>query len=504
MNSNSFFGIDFYPTPTDVVEHMLMNADVAGKIILEPSAGSGNIVDVLNARLAKEVIACEIDSKLRKVLSGKCNVIACDFLSLTSEDVSHIDMIVMNPPFSRAEEHILHAYDIAPDGCHIISLCNHDMINRHRSFSTKRVQIMELISKYGFSDDFGECFDRAERRTDCRIGCINIFKPKQGDSEFDDFFFDESDDYERSDVQGIMPYNAIRDIVNRYVGAVRRFDSVMEASREINALTNAFERTPIKFGAFWVGEKRSTEIDRDIFRKELQKAAWRQVFSQLDMDRYVTKSVREQINRFVERQVNIPFTMNNIFRTLEMIVATHGNRMEQTLVDAFDTICSFSADNSTAGEKWKTNSNYMINRRFIVPYMTESECWGRSNNYVELRSWGKNSEQINDVIRALCYITGTPYERTVHLEQFVRDNSLGWGKWHDMKRNVAIKNAYGQVVSSEQLTGFFRIRGYKKGTMHFEFIDEEVWAKFNQAVANIRGWHLPQNVRTKNKTKKSA
>lgn len=57
----------------------------------------------------------------------------------------------------------------------------------------------------------------------------------------------------------------------------------------------------------------------------------------------------------------------------------------------------------------------------------------------------------------------------------------------------------GEIVSEEVITGFFRIRGYKKGTMHFEFIDEEVWAKFNQAVANIKGWQLPQNVRAKKK-----
>jgi hypothetical protein len=52
---------------------------------------------------------------------------------------------------------------------------------------------------------------------------------------------------------------------------------------------------------------------------------------------------------------------------------------------------------------------------------------------------------------------------------------------------------------TREYKGFFRIRGYKKGTMHFEFLDEEVWAKFNQAVADIRGWHLPQNVKPKRK-----
>lgn len=497
MNSNSIFGIDFYPTPAEVVERMLMDADVAGKYILEPSAGSGNIVDVLNRLAPKEVYACEIDPKLRKVLSGKCNVIGDDFLQLTSEDVSHIDIIVMNPPFSRCEEHILHAYDIAPEGCHIISLCNYEMLHKY-FHSTNRKRIQELINKYGYDEDFGSCFKQAERYTDCRIGCINLFKPRTGANEFDGFFFDESDDYENSDTAGILPYNAIRDIVNRYVAAVRRFDAVMEASKEINELTAMFEHTPIKFGAFWVGERRSAEITRDVFRKELQKAAWRQVFSQLDMDRYVTKSVREQINRFVERQVNRPFTMRNIFRMLEMIVATHGNRMEQTLVEAFDLICSYSADNTSVGEKWKTNSNYMINRRFIVPGLAEGYSWGGSNDYVTLGYYTR-VEEFEDIIRALCYITGTPYERTVHLKDFVNENSIAWGKWVNMTRIVVKRDGNGEIIDKDVITGFFRIRAYKKGTIHFEFIDEEVWAKFNIAVAKIKGWQLPQNVRDKKK-----
>ena len=38
-----------------------------------------------------------------------------DFLTVKSEQISHIDFIVMNPPFSNADKHILHAYEIAPE-----------------------------------------------------------------------------------------------------------------------------------------------------------------------------------------------------------------------------------------------------------------------------------------------------------------------------------------------------------------------------------------------------
>ena len=44
------FGKDFYPTPDNVIERMLANVDMYDKVILEPSAGKGNIVDFLQTR----------------------------------------------------------------------------------------------------------------------------------------------------------------------------------------------------------------------------------------------------------------------------------------------------------------------------------------------------------------------------------------------------------------------------------------------------------------------
>jgi 16S rRNA A1518/A1519 N6-dimethyltransferase RsmA/KsgA/DIM1 with predicted DNA glycosylase/AP lyase activity len=89
------FGIDFFPSPQPVIERMLAAVPVTGKTILEPSAGSGSIVDYLNEAGAKQVLACEIDNRLRKILSGKCNIIGVDFLEITALDVSHIDLIIM-------------------------------------------------------------------------------------------------------------------------------------------------------------------------------------------------------------------------------------------------------------------------------------------------------------------------------------------------------------------------------------------------------------------------
>lgn len=464
------FGSDFYPTPKEVIELMLTNSSVAEKIILEPSAGKGNIVDYLISAGAKEVIACELNNDLCKILMTKCNIIANDFLTLKSEDVSHIDMIVMNPPFSADEDHILHAYDIAPPGCEIISLCNSSILSGYKT--TKQEKISELIELYGFSDSLGNCFDTAERTTRVYVSMIVLYKPKSRDEEFEGYF-SMQEEVDNPD-SGIIKYNEIQDIVNRYVGSVKLFDEVIHASSRINQMASVFDGFPINFGAYYSNKSNQfTTITRDVYKKTLQKSAWKLVFSKLNMNKYMTKSVREKINNFVEKQVHVPFTMYNIYRMLDIIIGTHAERMDSILVEAFDTICSYSSQNSTAGEKWKTNSDYMINKRFIIPYITTHESWRHDSQYVYISYSIDNS--LDDIIKALCYLTGVNYDNTSRLSYFINQNKILWGKW-----------AY---------WGFFRIRGYKKGTMHFEFIDDDVWMSFNRKVAEIKGWQLPKSTK---------
>ena|SRR5690606_7168303 len=114
------FNKDFFPTPKSVLEQM--NIDCYGKRCLEPSAGKGDIVDFLKADGAASVEACEINKDLQSILSRKCSIINSDFLKVKQEEISHIQLIIMNPPFSADETHILHAFEIAPEGCNRFTL----------------------------------------------------------------------------------------------------------------------------------------------------------------------------------------------------------------------------------------------------------------------------------------------------------------------------------------------------------------------------------------------
>lgn len=466
---------DFYPTPPNVIEDILQNVNFIGATVLEPSAGSGNFVRYLRENGAKEVIACENDPRLRRIVEKECRIIKDDFFCLESHEISHIELIIMNPPFSTQEKHILHAWEIAPAGCQIVSICNTNLVEN--PYSEDRRKINEFVKFNGRSEYLGDVFGNAERRTGVRCSVLYLFKPAEESEDYSEYF-DLSEDYERAYLDGVVRYDFVRDIVNRYVGALKLYDEVLNNAVQMNYLIGDYQPGKLTFSC----SVRDVPTNRETFRKELQKTMWEHIFSKMRMRRFVTKGVLEDINKFVEQQVHVPFTMKNIYKMLELIVGTHGSRMNKVLVEAFEKICSFSHENSTVGEKWKTNSDYMINRKFIVPYITESDFYGTKRSRVHLTYRGM--EMLEDIAKALCYLTGRSYDEMEPLYKKVNSGDLEWGQWYEW--------------------GFFRIRGYKKGTMHFEFLDEDIWIKFNVKVAEIKGWRLPAKQRGKKTSKKTS
>lgn len=510
------FNKDFYPTPDHVIDMMTLGLELDGKIVLEPSAGSGSIIDYVT-KLGAKVLCCELHPELQMIAAKKGQFLKPNFFDVTSEEISHIDFIIMNPPFSNADKHIKHAWDIAPGGCTIVALCNYETIKNR--YSVHRTVFGDIVDKNGTYSNIGDVFSNADRTTDVEVALIKMFKPKTGKSEFDDYFFDMNDEQEQSvSGSGIMKHNEIREIVNRYVGAVKMFDSVMEANNSINSLIEPIAKNlNIRFGAQNTSQKYAPDVTREYFKKELQKSAWNSVFAKMNMQKYVTEGVMEDINKFVEQQQHVPFTMSNIFKMIEIIVGTHAGRMDRVLVDTFDYICSLSADNSEAGEKWKTNSNYKINRRFIVNYIT-NVGWGIC---LEIRH--DADRKVNDIIKALCFITGKNYDDMFTLYDWfcypykIKCNGKilnGYANhtrreddWSLIQRVKELK-ASGHEAEIVKVSGtfgewcdfgFFRVKGYKKGTMHFEFLDENVWMEFNRRVAKIKGWVLPSKTDNKHK-----
>lgn len=466
------FNKDFYPTPSDLAYRMISGYDLHGKVVLEPSAGKGDLVDVLKHEGA-DVLACELNEDLRKIVATKCKVIESDFLKLTSDKVSHIHFIVMNPPFSADEKHILHAWEIAPAGCTIIALCNLKTVEN--KYSRHRQNLSEIIGSYGNYEDVGNSFEGAERSTKVEIAIIRIQKPADDyKTEFNGFFMGE--DAPEAQENALMSYNVVRDLVNRYIESMKLFDKQMDIAEQMQAIGGIFFTDKLGHQITENGRaKTRTELKKDI-----QKCAWNYIFEKMDLQKFATQGLRESINKFVEEQGNVPFTMRNIYQMIGIVIGTTSQRMDKALEEVFDKLTKHYDENRYFVEGWKTNSHYLVNKRFIFSYAAELD-WDKQ--YVKFRHYQRDGETLKDFEKALCYMTGVNYDEIKGILNGLPDKLIP-GQWYP--------------------THFFNIRAYKKGTVHCEFNDEELWAKYNQHIARVKGYPLYEAVKTKDTERRNA
>lgn len=460
------FNKDFYPTPDSVIEQMIAGVNVSGKTVLEPSAGKGNIVDYLKA-LGANVIACESNKDLKRIVQSKCKFLKEDFLQVTREEVSHVDYIVMNPPFSEDEQHILHAWEISPDGCEIYALCNYQTVNN--DYTARRRTLGRIIKDYGNTEYLGKVFEDAERETGVEVSLVRLYKPIS-ESEFEASFFSLDEQQETTQHEGITSYNEIEAAVSSYVAAVKLYDKVAENAVAMNSILKPFNAGNITFTISVEGK----EAAKQDFKKQLQKSCWKWVFNKLNLEKYVTQKLKEQLNAFVEKQVKVPFTVKNIYRMLELVVGTHEGRMNNVLLEVFDRLTLHYRDNRYHVEGWATNSHYMVNKKFILGGVG----MGFSGQPQVNRYSSQSDCLIDDFIKALCYLTGESYEGKRQLSYWLAEpiekQYKDWGTWYDFY--------------------FFEVKFYKKGTMHAKFKDEKVWEMFNRKVAALKGYPLPENV----------
>jgi hypothetical protein len=116
----------YFPTPAAVVARMIDAADIApGHLVLEPSAGSGAILDAIHDACPGAVLECyEKSFTLFEILQAKGYTIAGrDFVD-GAGTAGHYDRILMNPPFEGGQDaaHIRLAFDLLKEGGRLVAI----------------------------------------------------------------------------------------------------------------------------------------------------------------------------------------------------------------------------------------------------------------------------------------------------------------------------------------------------------------------------------------------
>lgn len=466
----------FYPTPRSVIESMVNPDDVRGAVILEPSAGKGDIVDYLNECGARKVLACEIQEDLRAILQTKeCEIIGDDFLSVKPETVSHIDMMVMNPPFNEWDKHLKHAWDIAPSGCRIVSLANHESVSRDFGLGWEERELKAIISDYGLTVNLGSVFKDAERATSVEIELITLYKPVS-DSGFDFsgyFTFTDEEQYVQSS-SGLLPYNEIRNMVEGYVKILQHWDRYEQEARKMDDLINLVKMSEYRgFGkAVIMLENKVVINSKSEFAVRLQKHCWRNVIDKLDISRFVTSGVMSELNKQIEKVGNMPFSMKNIQFFIMAILQQRDNIMNNAIVEAVDRFTRHTKENRFMVEGWKTNSGHLLGKKVIVSGVCEPSCSCSGLLSPTFRSYGEN---VVDLCKALCFLKGVKFEEEKHSVHYLLNHAEVYpNQWHEME--------------------LFRAKFFKKGTCHLVFKDEKDWELINRAYAKAKGATLPEKI----------
>lgn len=153
---------------------------------------------------------------------------------------------------------------------------------------------------------------------------------------------------------------------------------------------------------------------------------------------------------------------------LEIIYATRVQNFNNSLVETIDNITKHTHENRYAVEGWKTNAGHLLNRKFIIDCAVEYDSY-----YSGLRANHYQADRLNDLIKVICHLTGTAYENYYQFHLFFQ-NKRQPNVWYDWI--------------------FFRVKGFKKGTLHLVFEEEKIWEMVNRKYAEIKGQVLPEKI----------
>lgn len=481
---------DFFPTPRRIARLMLERiTNNEAKYFLEPSAGKGDIADVIRNPTGEDSRHKWSDSRyhvdvienypdLIQVLRGKeYDVIGSDWLSY--QGVSYYDAILMNPPFSEGARHLLKAWDFLHNG-EIVCLLNEETIkNPH---TEERRRLSALIKEFGSVECLGDCFSSGEHKTDVRVAMVYLKKTAPDDTP-ELWAKNPTDEQSHTaEFDGDPTMLAIRDnlgnmehwfnMANEHwmkgISHIRKAKFYLDQNK-----VNDYGSREEDFTKILAMALSNVQTCRAEFLRRHRRLAWTSVFRQMEFNRWLDSQQQERFMRDVERDSTIPFTAENIRSTLENVFMSRKRLFEESVANVFDNLCSHAVENGEGpkmpgcvrrSEGWKTNDSYKVNQRLIFPYGVELSFNGR----LRQRGYGSGTSAVAclDLDRILCVLDSTPFERC---------RTVG----------SAIDEARpGELVESD----YFEIRGYKKGTLHLKWKRLDLWESFNKTAAAGKKW----------------
>ena len=481
---------DFYPTPLTLINKMLRGIDYNQiKTILEPSAGKGDILEVLEQEKKYykhlDIDCIEKDENLQHILKGKgYKLIHNDFL--TFDSMKEYNLIVMNPPFSNGDKHLLKAIEIQErsGGC-IVCLLNSETLNN--TFSNTRKDLKRKLDELNADIEIIEnSFYDAERKTNVEIALIKIIIPTK---ERESFIYsnnlkesEQQAEYEEQEQNFLVQNDYLKAIVEQYKLEIKiGIDLIKEykamSKYILNEITAEGQKgNPIlKLDLYNNRNSYSDKLSINDFIKEVRMKYWRALFNNKKFTIQLTNNLQQDYQNQIEKLADYDFSLYNIYQIKIDMTKNVIKGIEDTILSLFDELSNKyhyydeCSKNIHMYNGWKTNKAYTINKKVIIPlngYYDITQKWGRYNpsNYRVIA-------KLEDIEKCLNYLDGGLTE-SIDIKE-----ALQFAKNYNETKDIQLK--------------YFTVTFYKKGTCHIEFSNLELLKKFNIFGSQKKNWLPP-------------
>lgn len=487
MNYN--FNEEFYPTPKSLLNKIFDGVDWKQvDTILEPSAGKGDIIEFIqNSEEAHryhhnfEIDCIEKDPNLQAVLKQKgFRLVHDDFF--TFHTWKQYDLIVMNPPFSCGDKHLLNALKLQEDGGNIICILNAETLKNPYSI-TRQALALRLEDLHADISYMQNEFVSAERKTSVEIAVVKVFIPKK---ERDSRIFSELRESKQMSEQTVQEQTSLAE--NDYIkAAVKQFELETEAGirliREYQAMKpymlrslsgdNFVKNDSILYLTMDKHSPCSPEVTENEFLKVVRLKYWTSIFNDSRFTGHMTSNLLSEYRTQIDKLADYDFSCFNI-KTIQADIAIKLVKgVEECIVKLFDELSFQYSYSDELGRNihyyngWKTNKAWIINKKVILPWMN---AWGRFNGLYDPASY-EIIEKLADIEKALDYLSGSSGNERGIRETLHEAEKIGQTKKIPLK--------------------YFTVTFYKKGTCHIEFTDLELLKKLNIFGSQQKGWLPP-------------
>jgi predicted RNA methylase len=453
--------LQYYCTPKFLAARMASLVPSKAISILEPSAGTGALLSAVEKYAKKSegyrhVSWCEIDEDRKKYINSyKYGLEGSDFLSTSFTE--KFDCVIMNPPFNRAEDHFFKAYELLKDGGKMICLVSEATLQG----KTKKESVMKSII-----DDEGadlEVIEGAFASKDAgksEVTCILITFVKGVKDEEDQSAYHSNlkDKVKSNDLQlfdstekaKIARFDLIKTMVDNYERTKDEFDNALTAIYKLNSTC------PVTF------DQLPSLCNKKEFIDAMRAKCWQKIFEQSKISDYLTTSERNKFHEAQKGQNINEFNVKNIGQLLLDLMNSVNDIVERSTQDLYKKFTCYHKDNARIIEGWKTNSAFEINEKIILPGMLEFPYRNETPRYLAYDS----RDFLMDVEKVLCLLIGKKHsdispDTNISTVQTALGyiNDYDFGVWHE--------------------SYFFKIKVFKKRTMHLVFKDKKLLDKLN-------------------------